>query len=161
MSILASDFSTQVVIPALQLLALAGIPYTKSAHDLLMGTAAQESLMGTYLVQQSGPGIGVFMATPSLVPGVIAKLTTTQQGVLKAVAQNGDLSDTTQLVTNLVLATMVARAWYWQVPTALPPDTVAGLWSYYKTYYNSSQATATETQWNTNWGLTGILLPAN
>jgi hypothetical protein len=39
-------------------------PYTKTAHDLLMGTAAQESLMCTHLVQQSGPGIGPYMATP-------------------------------------------------------------------------------------------------
>ena len=29
-----------------------------------MGTAAQESLMCTHLVQQSGPGIGPYMATP-------------------------------------------------------------------------------------------------
>lgn len=160
MSIRASDFSTQVIIPALQLLAPAGIPYSKTAHDLLMGTAGQESLMGTYLVQQSGPGAGVFMATPSLVPGVVAKLSPAQQAVLKAVAQNGDLTNTTQLVTNLVLAAMVARAWYWLVPASLPADTVTGLWGYYKEYYNTAAGAATETQWNTNWGLTGISLPA-
>jgi hypothetical protein len=161
MSILASDFSTQVVIPALQLLAPAGIPYSQTAHDLLMGTAAQESLMGTYLVQQSGPGVGVFMATPSLVPGVISQLTAAQQAVLKAIAQGGDLTNLTQIVTNLVLATMVARAWYWLVAEPLPADTIAGLWGYYKMWYNTPAGAATEIQWNTNWGLTGIALPAS
>ena len=160
MSILASDVSAQVVIPALQLLAPAGIPYSKTAHDLLMGTAAQESLMGTYLVQQSGPGVGLWMATPSLVPGVVNQLSTAQRQVMMMVAQNGNLMNVTQLVTNLVLAAMVARAWYWLEPARLPADTVAGLWSYYKAYYNTAAGAATETQWNTNWGLTGISLAA-
>ncbi len=161
MSILASDLSTQVVIPALQLLAPAGIPYSQTAHDLLMGTCAQESIMGLYLVQQSGPGAGLWMATPSLVPGVVAKLTAAQQAVLKSVAQNGDLTNTTQIVTNLALAAMVARAWYWLVAEPLPADTIAGLWGYYKQWYNTPAGAATEIQWNTNWGLTGIALPAS
>jgi hypothetical protein len=72
MSILGFDFSAQVVIPALQMLAPAGIPYTKTAHDLLMGTGAQESLMCTYRVQPSGPDIGPYMATPSFVVGAVA-----------------------------------------------------------------------------------------
>lgn len=161
MSILGSDCSTQVVIPALQMLARAGIPYSKTAHDLIMGTFAQESLLGTYLVQQSGPGIGLGMATPSLVPGVIAKLSPAQQAVLKSVAQNGDISNTTQIVTNLVYAAMITRAWYWIEPDPLPPDTIAGLWVYYKKLYNTPAGAATESQWNTNWGLTGITLPAS
>jgi len=161
MSILAADFSTQVVIPALQLLAPAGIPYSKTAHDLLMGTCAQESIMGLYLVQQSGPGVGVFMATPSEVPGIIAKLTAAQQAVLRTVAQNGDLTNITQIVTNFVYAAMIARAWYWLVPSPLPSDTVAGLWWYYKKHYNTAAGAATETEWNTNWGLTGISLPVS
>jgi hypothetical protein len=160
MTILGSDFSAQVVIPALQMLAPAGIPYTKTAHDLIMGTCAQESLMGTYLVQQMGPGIGVGMATPSEVPGILARLTPAQRVIMQKVAQNGDLTNVTQLVTNLMLAAMVVRAWYWVEPAALPPDTVAGLWGYYKKFYNTALGAATETQWNTNWGLTGISLPA-
>lgn len=156
MSILASDVSTQVVIPALQLLAPAGIPYTKTAHDLLMGTAAQESLMGLYLVQQSGPGVGLWMATPSLVPVVLGQLNASQRA---AIAKIGDATNAGQLVTNLTLAAMVARAWYWVLPDALPADTVSGLWMYYKRFYNTLAGAATETQWNTNWGLTGITLP--
>lgn len=161
MGILGSDCSAQVVIPALQMLARAGIPYSKTAHDLLMGTFAQESLMGTYLVQQSGPGIGLGMVTPSLVPGVISRLSPAQQVVLKSVAQNGDITNTTQIVTNLVYAAMITRAWYWVEPDPLPSDTISGLWQYYKSKYNSYSGSATESQWNTNWGLTGIILNAS
>lgn len=155
MSILATDFSTLVVIPALELLGTAGIPYSKTAHDLLMGTAAQESLMGTYLVQQSGPGVGVFMASPALVPAVLRQCSTAIRGVI------GDLGDPTDggaLASNLVLAAMLARCWYWVVPEPLPADTVSGLWGYYKAHYNTAAGAATESEWNTNWGLTSISL---
>jgi hypothetical protein len=161
MSILGSDCSIQVVIPALELLDKAGIPYSKTAHDLIMGTFAQESLMGTYLVQQSGPGIGLGMVTPGLVAGIIAQLSNAEQSILRSVAYNSDLTNTDQIITNLTYATMITRAWYWVVPAALPGDTIAGLWAYYKTYYNTPLGAATETQWNTNWGLTGISLAAS
>jgi hypothetical protein len=32
----------------------------------------------------------------------------------------------------------VARLIYWQVPAPLPTDMLAGLWTYYKTYSNTS-----------------------
>lgn len=157
MSINASDFSSLVVVPALQLLAPAGIPYSKVAHDLLMGTAAQESLLGTYLVQESGPGVGVFMATPSLIPAVLMKCSVEVRAAIGAV---GDVSSAGAVAANLTLAAMIARCWYWVVPKALPADTISGLWGYYKTYYNSSLGAAVESQWNTNWKLTGITIPA-
>ena len=158
MSIVASDFSSLVVVPALQLLAPAGIPYSKTAHDLLMGTAAQESLLGTYLVQQSGPGVGVFMATPVEVPGILSRCSPTIQA---AIIKVGNPLDNGTLAANLTLAAMVARCWYWVEPAPLPPDTVSGLWGYYKQYYNTLAGAATESQWNTNWKLTGIVIPVS
>lgn len=158
MSIVAQDFSLYVVQDALQMLHPA-IPYSDVAHNLLMGTAAQESLMGTYLVQQKGPGVGIFMASPSLVHGVLAKLTPAQLAPMKQVAQGGDLTNTNQLITNLLLAAMLCRAWYWVVPAPLPPNTVSGLGAYYKMYYNTLSGAATETQWHTNFNLTGLSLP--
>ena len=157
MSILAADISRYVVVPALQLLAPTGIPYSKTAHDLLMGTAAQESLMGLYLVQQGGPGVGLWMASPNLVPAILGRLSKAQLDALAAV---GDATNPGQVTANLTLAAMLARCWYWIVPTPLPADTISGLWGYYKLHYNSLAGAATETQWYTNWGLTGITLPA-
>lgn len=157
MSIAAADFSSYVVIPALQLLAPAGIPYSKTAHDLLMGTAAQESLLGTYLVQEMGPGVGVFMATPSEIPGILARCSLAIQA---AVAKIGDPTNAGQLASNMTLAAMVARCWYWVDPQPLPADTMSGLWAEYKRVYNTPAGAATVSQWNTNWKLTGISLPA-
>lgn len=157
MSINASDFSSLVVVPALQLLAPAGIPYSKVAHDLLMGTAAQESLMGTYLQQESGPGVGIFMATMSEVGGILGRCAAP---IYTAILKVGNPLDAGAMATNLTIAAMVARCWYWVEPTALPADTISGLWGYYKTHYNSSLGAATESQWNTNWKLTGINIPA-
>lgn len=157
MSIVFSDFSSLVVTPALQLLAPVGIPDTKTAHDLLMGTAAQESLMGTYLQQESGPGISPFMLTPAEVPGVLGRCSA---AIYTAIIKVGNPLDNGTLATNLTLAAMVARCWYWVEPTPLPADTVSGLWGYYKKFFNSAIGAATESQWNTNWKLTGISLPA-
>ena len=60
MTINAGQFSAQIVVPTLQMLAKdAAIPYTDTAYYLIMGTIAQESLMGTWLVQQAGPALGI------------------------------------------------------------------------------------------------------
>jgi hypothetical protein len=55
----ASIFSTQIVIPTLQMLdQKAGIPYTDITYYLVMGTIANESLLGTWLVQEGGRRLG-------------------------------------------------------------------------------------------------------
>lgn len=158
MSIAAADFSTYVVVPALQLLAPAGIPYSTTAHDLLMGTAAAESTMASVLVQEGGgPGIGPFMATPSLVPGILARCSPT---IRAAIAKVGDPTNNGAVTSNLTLAAMLARCWYWVEPAPLPADTISALGDYWKTYYNSSLGAGTATYWATQWKLTGITLPA-
>jgi hypothetical protein len=160
MSILAADFGQYVVQDALEILAnMNAIPYSETAYNLLMGTAAQESLLGTYLVQQSGPGIGPFMQTPSEVPAMLAACNANTLSALASVSHSG--SSPNQIITNLVYAAMICRIFYWQVPAPLPDNTLAGLWGYYKEHYNTATGAATQTQWNTNWGLTGISLPAN
>lgn len=159
MSILAADFSQYVVIDALEILANAGaIPYSKTAHDLLMGTAAQESLLGEYLVQEDGSGAGVFMQTPDAIPALLARASPAFRAALAGVSQPAAAAD--QIITNLVYAAMIARLYYWLVPAPLPPDTVSGLWSYYKTWYNTAAGAATQTEWETNWRLTSIDLPS-
>lgn len=159
MSILAADFSQYVVQNALLELNKVGIPYSTTAHNLLMGTAAQESLLGTYLVQQSGPGVSPFMLTPSLIPMQLAKLTDQQRNFINSWSINNDATNAGELVTNLCLAAMLCRVWYWNVPYSLPPNTRSGLWRYYKQWFNTYSGAATESQWNTNWGLTGIDIP--
>jgi hypothetical protein len=65
MTINASDFRQFVIEPALMQLAPAGIPVTRTAADLLMATAANETDLGTWLNQKPGPALGVFQIEPA------------------------------------------------------------------------------------------------
>lgn len=144
MSIAAPDFRRWVIAPALAALAPAGIPVTKTAADLLMATAAQETALGTWLVQEDGPALGVFQIEPESLDDLELVLTPAQKAALATLGSAAPLVD--QLAGNLVLAAAVCRLFYWQVPEPLPPDTVAGLWGYYKAHYNTLFGAATESE---------------
>jgi hypothetical protein len=158
MSIAAADVSSLVVIPALELLAAAGIPYSDKAYHLIMGTAAAESAMGGVLVEEGGgPGVGMFMATLSLAPNIMARCSPT---IRAAVAKVGEVTNGGQVASNLTLAAMLARCWYWVDPRPLPADTVSALGGYWKLIYNTAAGAGDATHWATSWKLTGISLPA-
>ncbi len=142
MSIVASDFRHLVIDPALAALAPAGIPVTKTAADLLMATAAVETMLGTYLTQVNGPALGVFQIEPASLSSLLVRLTTAETAALVGISTPQPIA--AQLDTNLVLAAAICRLFYWQVPDPLPTDTVSGLWNYYKTKYNSLAGATTE-----------------
>lgn len=144
MTIVASDFRRYVIGPALAALSSAGIPATKTAADLLMATAAIESGLGTWLVQEDGPALGVFQIEPASLDDLELMLTPPQQAALMVLGSSAPLVD--QLAGNLVLAAAVCRLFYWHIPEPLPPDTVAGLWGYYKQHYNTPLGAATESE---------------
>lgn len=142
MTIAASDFRKYVIEPALSALAPAGIPVTQTAADLLMATAAQESALGTWLVQEGGPALGVFQIEPPSLDDLELQLTAAQKAALATLGSSAPLIE--QLAGNLVLAAAICRLFYWHVPEPLPPDTVSGLWGYYKQHYNTPLGAATE-----------------
>jgi hypothetical protein len=141
MTIVAADFRAYVINPALVALEPAGIPVTKVAADLLMATAAMESAVGTWLTQIAGPALGVFQIEPATLTGLLGRLTVMQAAALNGVATPQPAS--VQINANLVYAAAVCRLFYWLIPAPLPPDTVSGLWGYYKTYYNTPAGAAT------------------
>ena len=154
MTIAPADFRSYVIVPALSALAPAGIPVSKTAADLLMATAAQETALGTWLVQENGPALGVFQIEPPSLDSLIMRLTAAQKAALALISTPAPLI--TQLPGNLVLAAAVCRLFYWQIPAALPPDTVSGLWGYYKHYYNTPAGAATEVQFQMALKLTDL-----
>jgi hypothetical protein len=155
----ASQFSTQIVIPTLELLEQqAGIPYSNTAYNLIMGTIAQESLMGTWLVQQDGDALGVGQIEPTTLTGLIASLTPNETAVLRTLATPATPAH--NVVGNLPYAVALVRLFYWRIPAVLPDNTVSGLFAYYKQYYNTAAGSATLAQWMQNWTLTGITLAA-
>ena len=81
------NFSTQIVIPTLQMLdQKAGIPYTDITYYLVMGTIANESLLGTFLVQESGPALGVGQIEPATLTGLLARLSAKEKAALASLA---------------------------------------------------------------------------
>jgi hypothetical protein len=87
MTINAKQFSSQVVIPTLQMLdEQAGIPYTDIAYYLVMGTIANESLLGTWLVQEGGPALGLGQIEPATLTSLIVKLTPQESAALTTIA---------------------------------------------------------------------------
>lgn len=163
MTINAQQFIDQVATPVLQGLAAVGVPYSATALNLCMGTIAQESLLGTYLVQEGGPALGIGQIEPASLATVIAALTPAQAAYLAALATPATPEH--NVVANLPYAFAVVRLFYWQSPLALPPNTVSGLFDTantcaYKPVYNTPAGAATLAQWRQNWLLTGITLPA-
>jgi hypothetical protein len=161
MTINANQFSTQVVIPTLQMLSLqAGIPYTDIASYLVMGTIANESLLGTWLVQENGPALGIGQVEPATLSSLIARLTAREAAALATVATPA--APAHNVVANLPYAVALVRLFYWHnAPAPLPAQaTIAAIYAYYKLYYNTPGGAATWAGFTQNWALTGISLPA-
>lgn len=159
MTINAAQFSAQIVTPTLEMLAQqAGVPYSTTAFNLVMGTIAQESLMGTWLVQQDGGALGVGQIEPATLTGLVASLSAAEAAALATLATPATPAH--NVVGNLPYAVALVRLFYWHIPAELPDNTVSGLFAYYKQWYNTLAGAATLAQWMQNWALTGITLAA-
>jgi hypothetical protein len=151
----AADFRQWIINPALTVLAPAGIPTSQTAADLLMATAAIETDLGTWLTQCGGPALGVFQIEPQPLADLVASLTPAEHAVL---AQIKTLQPwATQIVSNLLLAAAVCRLFYWRVSAPLPPHTLAGLWGYYKQWWNTPSGAAIEADFAAALKLTDIV----
>lgn len=116
------------------------IPYSDVAVELLMLTAAHESLMGTYLRQVKGPACGVFQMEPATERDIYENFFKYQHNIRHLVEgfkmkQPGEVTD---LESNLAYQIAMARVHYYRVPAPLPksPDPVK-LAEYWKKYYNT------------------------
>ena len=132
--------------------------YSPSAVNLLLGTCAQESQMGKYLIQQKigfRGGIGIFqMQAPAfmttwdkmLAPNILMR------GKLKALLGYDIKPQPERMASDLLLATAMTRLYYAAINSALPePDDVNGLAHYWKIYYNSAIGAGTTQQFVINY----------
>ncbi len=128
-----------VIRPALHKLEL----YSEAAEELLVGTALQESLAGTYL-EQLGEGIqarGLFQMEENTFYKLHAWYKNRKPMYLERVIKTlgyKDFPHIDRLITDLEFAAMMARLLYFHISTALPEATdINGLASYWKKYYNT------------------------
>lgn len=154
MSINKDQLTREIIRPTLKYLEM----WSPSAENLMLGTCAQETNMGTYIRQlNKGPGMGIYSMERATyedlwdnylihrasmyLPLLIYCSYETEPG-FKA------------LIYNLRYATAMARVHYWRVKEALPNhDDIIGLAQYWKKYYNTTEGKGTVDQFIDNYNL--------
>ena len=132
-----------------QMAADAGIPmlYSEDCVELLMLTAAQETLLGKYLRQITGPARGVFQMETGAYRDLYQNyLLHKDPQLIKTVesyyAQGWDFE--MNMMCNLMYQIAMARVYLLRIPEALPSkDDIDEMARYYKQYWNTYLGKAT------------------
>lgn len=121
--------------------------HSKSAENLLLGTAAQESLMGRYVVQMGdGPARGIFQMEPITYDTILKYSDILRKRSIK-LPKSVDM-----LVYDIRAAVIAARLKYSMIPKVLPDaDDVAELAKYWKKYYNTELGRGTVEEFIRNY----------
>lgn len=126
-----------VVVPALTALGL----NTPSAVNLLLGTAAVESQMGKYIKQIKGPALGIYQMEPRTYLDIWLRLIDPKialKAKIKLLLGYEGKPPAERLSSDLMLATIMTRLYYFSIPQSLPDkDDIMGLGTYWKDHYNT------------------------
>jgi len=137
--------------------------WSQSSENLLLGTCAQETLMGHYLVQlEGGPARGIYQhEKPTFICDIENYLAFNESessllcGMFSIPGLEYLKHQFDRLTYDLAFATAMARLHYARFPEPLPdPDDVLGLARYYKKYWNGAGergGKATESQFIDNY----------
>tara|TARA_R110001583_G_scaffold93706_1_gene236750 strand:- start:25289 stop:25852 length:564 start_codon:yes stop_codon:yes gene_type:complete len=151
MSINASQLRQAIVRPVLKNLDL----WSQAAENLIMGTAAQESGLGTYVEQVGGgPARGIFQMEPATLNDCYvnfldyrAPLKAKIDAYLAAQPEKAD-----QLATNNAYAAAMCRVRYMRVSDPLPDaNDINGLAAYWKQNYNTPGGAGTVEEFVANY----------
>lgn len=143
-----------VIRPALQ-----AIGYlSDDAVALLLGTCAQETQLGRYLIQTSigfKGGIGIYqIETPSYhdVWNNCVEPFPSMRAKLQIYLGYAGKPQSARMATDLSLATIMCRLYYSRIKEPLPKaDDLPAMAAYYKRYYNTPKGKATEQQFIDNY----------
>ena len=110
--------------------------YSRSAEELLMLTAATESVMGKYIHQVGGPALGIYQMEPATARDIWANYLAYKRPLADEIRNWGEGPG--PLPGNLYYATAMARVHYLRVPEGLPSAMDEwGLAKYWKDHYNT------------------------
>ena len=132
----AKQLQDFVIIPTLDVLQMK----SDAAINLLLGTCAQESAMGEYLVQIKGPAQGIFQMEPTTFRDIWANFVSYKPDIEQKLRDDfrGRANNPSQMVTDLRYAAAMCRLHYYRVKDPLPrADDVWGLGHYWKKHYNT------------------------
>lgn len=144
-----------VIRPALNSIGLS----SDVAINLLLGTAAQESSLGTYIVQgktlDNNDALGIFQQQRSgydYIWNVIISNNVALRTKIKLFLGYEGKPNFSRLMTDHALAAIICRLFYFDVKEPLPtsPEIMA-LALYWKRYYNTSQGAGTTQQFMSNY----------
>ena len=129
------------------------IPYSLAAENLLMGTCAQESRMGSYVHQVNGPALGIFQMEPETEADIWANYLGYRTNLSKFVDRLCIESDCVDdLIGSMPYAVAMARIHYYRAPSALPDaDSVGQMANYWKLVYNTPEGKGTEAEFIHNY----------
>lgn len=142
----AEQLRVYVIAPVLRHLGLDSL----AAQNLLLGTAAQETAMGQYIVQLgSGPARGYLQIEPKTHDDLWSRFLSAKpllSAKVRAIMSPwGELHD--QLVWSLAYSTAIGRLIYFRDPEPLPDaKDVQGLAAYWKRVWNTHLGKGTEEQ---------------
>jgi len=120
--------------------------YSENAVELLMLTAAQETLLGKYLWQVKGPALGIFQMEPNTFNDIWINFIAYRANLRDALndwrAQG--VSWNMRMKADLAYQIAMARIFYMRINAPLPPgsDEIA-MAEYYKKYWNTHLGAAT------------------
>jgi len=125
----------------------------KTGTNLLMGTAAQESKLGTYFKQiGEGPALGIFQMEPNTEKDIWENYLNYNQKLKNKINTLLWTSGIKELQYNIAYQIAIARMQYYRHSEPLPkPDNIWGLALYWKKYYNTPLGKGTTEEFVDNY----------
>lgn len=143
---------TELIRPVLDKIGL----WSKSAEDLLVGTACQESACGTYIRQLNCRGttgaFGIFqmeLNTHNDIWQNFLKYKPSLAEKIKAL-RIPSMTDAENLEYNLAYAVAMCRIHYYRVPSSIP-DGIYAQAQYWKDFYNTKLGKGSTEEYISNW----------
>jgi len=134
-----------VIVPSIKSIDL----YSKSAVNLLLGTAAHESHLGHYLKQKRGPALGIYQIEPNTHKDIWTNYINYRDDLIEKIFQLYKIDHyyeqiDQKLISDLSYATIITRLIYYRIPEKLPISSdIDGLARYWKKYYNTHKGKGT------------------
>lgn len=125
--------------------------YSDDAVELLMGTSAQESHLGSYIHQINGPALGIFQMEPATAHDIWTNYLKYKPGLV-GVVKTVMTGNPNELAWNLKYAILMARIHYLRVKAGLPDSSnVHAMALYWKQYYNTPLGRGTAEEFAKNY----------
>ena len=126
--------------------------WSLSAEQLLLGTCAVETGLGSYIVQTKGPALGIYQMEPDTADDIYNNYLLYRSMIMTSMLSACDLitrPPNEALIYNLAYATAMCRIRYMRVSEPLPaPNNFTAMALYWKKYYNTPLGSGTVEKFN-------------